>query len=218
MIRSQAGSLDEVRRWADRHAATHKVLIMLPPHVIEQFHEVFPQFETDDWMPAVALENEDFETIQPKLEELFDDRKQEQSIRLSQMLQNFNSVMQTINANFWQKGREHHIRNGRGEPADYYFQQMIDVNAYVRSTLMLSYIEGYGELWQMQIDDEWIHYCNDPDREEDAAEALAANRLRRRGGLYQRDGRTPAVARQNRAAAVRASVPKPKAKAHALRN
>ena len=59
-----------------------------------------------------------------------------------------------------------------------------------------------GELWQMQIDDEWIHYCNDPDREEDAAEALAANRLRRRGGLYQRDGRTPAVARQNRAAAV----------------
>ena len=206
MIRSQAGSLDEVRRWADRHAATHKVLIMLPPHVIEQFHEVFPQFETDDWMPAVALENEDFETIQPKLEELFDDRKQEQSIRLSQMLQNFNSVMRTINVTFWQKGREHHIRNGRG-----------DVNAYVRSTLMLSYIEGYGELWQMQIDDEWIHYCNDPDREEDAAEALAANRLRRRGGLYQRDGRTPAVARQNRAAAVRASVPKPKAKAVALR-
>ena len=173
-------------------------------------------------MPAVALENDDFDALQPILQELFDDPNQ--SIRLSQMLQNFNSMMRTINVTFWKKGREHHITNGRGEPADYYFQQMIDVNAYVRSTLMLSYIEGYGELWQMQIDDEWIHYCNDPDREEDAAEALAANRLVRRGGLYQRDGRTPAVARQNRAAAVRAaqghqvSVPKPKAKAAALRH
>ena len=106
----QSGRYSKVVEWVQEHSDTHQVFIMLPPQVIDEFQAAFPEVN-QNWMPAIALENEDYDRLTDHLER-YTYPREHQNIELSQMLQNFNTIQDRIMELFTQKGHEKVSRSG----------------------------------------------------------------------------------------------------------
>ena len=199
VVKEQGGSAAQVHGWVVEHSDTHKLVRLLPKKVREAFAAEFPDIP-NGWYPALAVEKVDYVHIHHDIVEGEVGGDPEQSPRLSQMYQNFCSILDKIEIDYKQIGIDAGIKNKKGEVSDYYCLALSEVSNYIHYRMHLSFILGYGEYWQMRNpiaakpgQPAWLEYRFHAGVGDDSAleKAKKANQALQRGGMYDHTGIEP---------------------------